>query len=229
MKIVSIGGGEIAAGETETIDRFICEISGVDKPRVLFIPTASGDAPGYCENFDSIYRDRLGCHVDHLLLLQDRPDLARVTELILQANVIYVGGGNTQLLLDTWRRLGVDATIKRAAAGGTVLSGLSAGAICWYEFGLSDSERFVCQEAWQYKGLPALGWLPGMFCPHLDAENRHGPLVDMVLANNRPAVACDNGAAIYWSGSDATVVTSLPGACAYSYLPIEGAVKVRKF
>lgn len=229
MKIVTIGGGEIHFGETDRIDRYICGLSGVDHPRVLFIPTASGDAPGYCDNFASMYRDKLGCHVDQLLLLDEPPDLAKMTALIRGADVIYVGGGNTRLLLNTWRKYGVDTEIRNVALKGTVLSGLSAGAICWYESGLSDSDRFDSQHTWKYTPLPALGWLPGMFCPHLDAESRHGPLIEELLKDSQRALACDNGAAISWDGNHASVITARQGAFAYTYAASSDTVVIRRF
>lgn len=229
MKIVSIGGGEIGEGETEAIDRYICELSGARTPRVLFIPTASGDAAGYCRNVEALYGRRLGCRVEHLLLLGERPDLDKVRELIGWADVLYVGGGNTALLLDTWRRLGVDAEIKGAALNGAVLSGLSAGALCWYQFGLSDVDRFSGDEDWRYRCLPALGWLPGLFCPHLDVEHRQGPLIDHLLTHGGTALACDNGAAVCCLEGVATVRTSLQGAHAYTYSSSGAGVVIRRF
>lgn len=231
MKLITIGGGEISELETFEIDSFVCGQTGRNKPKALFIPTASGDAEGYCKTFKQVYGERLGCTVDFLLATKSSFSQPDSIQKILEADLVYVGGGNTQKMLSIWRAYGIDAALLQAAQQGTVLSGLSAGAICWYEAGLSDSDRFAASEEinWSLKRLDALGFLPGVFCPHLDKEARHEPLLKLVRKSGERAIACDNGAAIFWENEEARVITSLPDAYAYIYSEKSGDVHVERF
>lgn len=217
MNVISVGGGEISVGETLSIDRHIRDRSGKHAPRTLFIPTASGDAHGYCRSFKEIYHDALGCITENLLLYSSRMEQARIDELIFSADIIYVGGGNTKLMLDVWRASGVATRLREAARQGTILAGLSAGAICWYGTGLSDSDRFCDDKDWQFSIIEGLNLIPVMFCPHLDVENRHHPLLRAVSQTGTTAIACDNGAAISWQEGKGTVVCSREEARAYIY------------
>ena len=137
--IVAIGGGEIAEAETEPIDRHVCASTDVDRPRTLFVPTASGDAAGYCDAFDEYYGTRLGCRTDHLLVHDGDVEPDTVRAAIEWADLVYVGGGSVSELLDRWRELGVDELLYDAWQDGTVIAGLSAGAMCWFASGLTDA------------------------------------------------------------------------------------------
>lgn len=231
MKIVTIGGGEISELETLDLDSFICNQTGKSTPKALFIPTASGDAEGYCKTFKHVYGERLGCKVDFLLATRSNFTQQDAMQKILYSDLVYVGGGNTQQMLAIWRDFGIDTALRQAGVNGTILSGLSAGAICWYEAGLSDSDRFSANSgsSWSLKRLEALGFLPGAFCPHLDKEQRHAPLQELVRSSGGRAIACDNGAAIYWEGGVAQVLASLPDAYAYVYMEHAGEVKIERF
>lgn len=142
QKIVAIGGGKLALRETLAIDRAIVRFTEKSRPRALFIPTASGDSPEYCEIFQSVYGRGLKCSVDVLTLLGSPPAHATMARMIRQADLIYVGGGNTLKMMRRWRRLGVDDLLRKAWRRGCVLSGISAGANCWFEAGSSDSMKF---------------------------------------------------------------------------------------
>ena len=142
-KIVAIGGGEIGELETLPIDKKIIKLTGKKNPRVLYIPTAGGDSERWCKIFQEIYGDKLGCKTDLLLLIKNKDNLTRqeIEKKILTADIIYVGGGDTLLMLKTWRKLGVDKLLKMAYERGIVLAGLSAGAICWFRYGVSDAVK----------------------------------------------------------------------------------------
>ena len=141
-KIVAIGGGDLSALATEPIDRAIIELSGKSNPHALFIPTASSDSVEYWETFDQAYRVAYGCDTDVLYLLGTAPDPSDVARKIERADIVYVGGGNTLKMMRRWRRLGVDVLLREAHAKGAVLCGVSAGAICWFDSGHSDSMSF---------------------------------------------------------------------------------------
>ena len=130
--LVVIGGGEISKKETLPIDKHIVALTGKRSPKALFIPTASGDADGYCATFHKIYGNILGCKTDVLLLLHSTPSYQALKKNILSSDLIYVGGGNTLAMIRRWRHLGVDKLLKKAYEQGIVMAGLSAGGICWF-------------------------------------------------------------------------------------------------
>ena len=229
MNIVAIGGGEIKTKETLRIDRFIVELTGKSSPRALFVPTASGDAEGYCRTFDNIYGKVLGCRTDHLLLLAKAEELPTVEERIKRADLIYVGGGNTLRMMRRWRQLGIDRLMEDAGNDRTVLSGLSAGAICWHAWGCSDSRSFSRNADWSFIRVKGLGFCRGMFCPHLDAEKRKAPFKDMVHRRQCMGIACDNNAAIWYDGHSATVKTSHRHAAAYAFRPEGDRVAIAEY
>lgn len=196
-KIVAIGGGEIRDLETLPIDEEIVKLTGKKHPRALFLPTASGDAPGYIETFHKVYGEKLGCTADELLLLRGHPSRTEIERKILSADLIYVGGGNTLRMLKRWRSLGVDKLLKEAGQKGSVLSGLSAGSICWFEYGHSDSKRFKDpQQGWGFIRIKGLGLLPGIHCPHYHKEGREAEFESMINKYGGVGVALDNNTAI---------------------------------
>jgi dipeptidase E len=176
MPIIAIGGGELKDQETLLIDQFIVKQTQKAQPRALFLPTASGDASDYVDTFNQIYGHLLGCDTRALCLTQ-APSTAAMAELVEWADLIYVGGGNTRRMMSIWRQQGLDKLLTKAFEAGTVLCGLSAGAICWFEAGFSDSDSFESTGDWAFSRVEGLGLIPGMLCPHLDSENRTLPLL----------------------------------------------------
>ncbi len=140
--VVAIGGGELKKGETLPIDRKIVSLTKKRNPRALFIPTASNDALSYWSTFQNIYGKKLHCQPDRLFLVREKLNKKEIKQKIAQADLVYVGGGNTLKMMQMWRKNGVDDLLRRAYAQGTIMAGLSAGAICWFRYGLSDSNRF---------------------------------------------------------------------------------------
>lgn len=224
MQIVAIGGGNLGKGETLPLDRFVVGLTGVRHPRALFVPTASGDPADYIATFERVYGELLGCRTDRLLLLADRPGPRAIRERMASADLIYVGGGNTLRMMRLWRRLGVDRLLAEAGRRGAVLAGLSAGAICWHEGGHSDSRSFSGREGWAYIRVRGLGLAPGLYCPHLDSERRHRPLVAMLQRRRCGALACDNGAAVHHDGDRIFCRTARPAARAWRYRFEDGRV-----
>ena len=229
MQIVAIGGGEIGDRETLRIDKFIVELAGKRTPKALFVPTASGDAAGYCSTFDRIYGTLLGCRTDHLRLLHHADDRKRAEDKILWADLIYVGGGNTLRMMKLWRRLGVDRSLILAGKQGSVLAGVSAGAICWYEWGHSDSRSFAGKDAWSFVRVRGVGICEGMFCPHLDAERRSRPFSQMIERHGTLGIACDNNAAIWYDNDKAVAKTSHPKATVSTFQQIAGKMVIKKY
>lgn len=229
MKIISIGGGSMGRGQTLRIDRYVVQLAGARTPRALFIPTASGDDAAYCKAFDRVYGSRLGCRTDHLLLHRRPGDRAAAAAKIRSADLIYVGGGNTLRMMKLWRRLGIDRMLISAGRRGTVLAGLSAGAICWHAAGHSDSLAYTGRKNWAYIKVRALGLKPGLFCPHLDSEKRHDSFMKMVARERVIGIACDDLSAIHYNGSAAVCLSARPKARVHIYRCVNGKVAIKSF
>jgi len=164
-KIISIGGGLLRLDETVVIDKFIVKESGRKNPKVLFIPTASKDLPVYSTAFRRVYK-KLGCQVKVLHLFnKKRFSQTTLQKFVTSANIIYVGGGNYNVLISMWKKHKIIPLIQSAYQQGTILSGLSAGCAVWYEY-LIDSDKD--KKTRLKKGL---GILKGIVIPHYKAEN----------------------------------------------------------
>ncbi len=229
MNIIAIGGGSLRKRQTLSIDRFIVKLTGKKSPRALFVPTASEDDEEYCEAFDRIYGDLLGCRTDQLLLYRRPGDRAAAGKKIRSADLIYVGGGNTLRMMKMWRSFGIDKMLIKAGRRRTVLAGLSAGAICWHEWGHSDSRAYSGKKNWSYIKVRSLGLCGGLYCPHLDSEKRHASFKAMVARERMTGIACDNLAAVHYDDSGATCITARKKARVRIYRPVNGRVTFRSY
>ena len=218
--IVAIGGGDLRTLATEPIDRAILSLAGPDQPNALFIPTASSDSVEYWEAFDSAYGDVYGCRTDVLYLLGSAPSPDVVASKIRWADVVYVGGGNTLKMMRRWRRLGVDDLLRDAFADGTVLCGVSAGAICWFDRGHSDSMSFYSPDDWRYIAVTGMGLLPGLACPHYNGETdgvpRRADFHQMLKRKRGNGLAIDNDCAVAFVDDRYRVISASPDAGAYA-------------
>lgn len=198
--IVAIGGGQMAKGGTAAIDREIVRLSNRMRPNILFIPTASSDSETYCENFREYFGGFLNCRTDVLFLTKDIRSKEQIRRKIFAADIVYVGGGNTLYMMRVWRRLGVDQILKAAYRKGTILSGISAGAICWFDSGHSDSMSFYDAERWKYINVRGLGLISGIHCPHYNGMTRRVPrrrdFREMIRKIGGIGIAIENNCAI---------------------------------
>jgi peptidase E len=200
VKIVAMGGGGFLMEASPRLDRYVLSLARNAEPRVCFVPTASGDSDNTIRRFYQAFT-KLPCRPTHLPLFDRAADVAAV---VREQDVLYVGGGNTANLLAIWRVHGVDRLVREAWQAGTVLAGVSAGAICWFEACCTDS----------FGGLAplrdGLGWLPGSCCPHYGGEPGRRPAYErMVAAGDLPdGVAIDDYAAVRFDGTDAIEVVA---------------------
>lgn len=201
--------------ETTSIDREMMRLTGKKHPRLLFLPTASSDAPGYVENVRRHFGRELGCRVDELLLLGQELSRAEIEERIMSSDIIYVGGGNTSMMMRVWRKLGVDAMLEEAYEKGIVLAGLSAGSICWFRSGLSDSKKLRDRRR-GYGRVSGLGFIKALHCPHYDVEQaRHSALKRTMLSTSGMAIALENCAGLEVVDGVWRIITSKKGAKAW--------------
>ncbi len=207
--IVAMGGGGFSMeSENTLLDDFVLSLAARDRPRLCFLGTPSGDAQGYIAHFQSSFDGR-PVEASHLKLFgAPRTD---IRDFVLSQDVVYVGGGNTANALAIWRVHGVDAVLREAWEAGVVLAGLSAGMICWFEAGMSDS--FGPVRAWR----DGLGFLPGSACPHYDGEEERRPTYRAAVRDGFPGgYAADDCAALVFRGTDLVeCVASLPDAKCY--------------
>ncbi|WP_128100894.1 Type 1 glutamine amidotransferase-like domain-containing protein [Paenibacillus sp. DCT19] len=207
-KIVAIGGGEMRFHETLPIDRYIVEFSNIENPKLLFIPTASNDAQGYIDTVTAIYGEQLGCTVDTLCLVDQDISDETIKNKILSSNIIYVGGGDTVRMMEIWRTKKVDQYLKEAFAHNIVLSGLSAGSICWFLEGHSNSSIETNRDGWwDREQVIGLGLIPANHCPHYN-EVGHETFDDNMLDKEVPGIALQNNVAIVIDGDMYKIVKS---------------------
>jgi dipeptidase E len=217
-KIVAIGGGSVGFGaakpEVTSLSREIIKLSGKIRPRLLFLPTASGDDKAYIRAVEAHFR-KLGCWVETLTLWKAPPRFAEIQKRLFAADIIYVGGGNTLKMIGLWKRLGVDRLLIKAQTRGKVLCGTSAGAICWFTIGNSDSRKYKNPKAKLIR-VSGLGLLEAMACPHYNVEKDRRPeLKRMTKAFKGMAIALDNCAAFEVVGERCRVITSQRSAQGY--------------
>ena len=162
-QIIAIGGGGFYRdSENLALEKYVIQQTGVESKRVCFVPTASGEPDHYVSNFYSAFL-KLGCRPSVLTFFKRTPELR---SFLLNQDMIYVGGGNTKTLLAVWRDWGVTEILREAWEAGVVLTGVSAGAICWFEQGMTDSFSD------ELRPLDCLGFLAGSCCPHYDPSTR---------------------------------------------------------
>jgi dipeptidase E len=220
-QVVVIGGGFSMDPDT-VLDDYVFAMTGHERPRVCFVPTATGDAPTYIERFHTALD--LRCRTS-VLRLFERDD-SDPRSMLLDQDVIYVGGGNTANMLAVWRVHGVDRFLAEAYRSGVVLCGISAGMLCWFGCGVTDS--FGPLRALN----DGLGVLPGSACPHYDSEPGRRPTYHRAVAEGElPAGwALDDGAAaLFVDGVPIECVARRPGAGLYSVTPIPGGVEETSF
>ena len=221
-QIVALGGGGFSMEKDSTLlDDYILSLTASERPRVCFLPTASGDADHYVVRF---YR-RFSAHCDasHVSLFRRDQGVGGVeddlaTHLLAQ-DLIYVGGGNVVSMLGAWRAHGLDSVLRRAWRRGIVLCGPSAGSLCWFAESLSA-----------FHGAPrrvrGLGLLPYSNCVHYDAEPaRRAEYHRFVAAGMRPGFAADDGVALHFRGTLLErAVSSRRKASAYRVEPAHESV-----
>jgi dipeptidase E len=214
-RILAMGGGGFTMNErTPALDRFVLTLTEKAVPRICFLPTASGDLREQVTRF----YERFGswpCEPSTLSLFHLRRDRIDPIEHLLSQDAIYVGGGSMRNMLAVWREHRVDAAMRTAWEGGVVLAGLSAGAMCWFEGGISMSGG-------DPEPVSGLGLLGGSLSVHLDGEYERLPIYRAAVARGElpPGYAADDGAALVFAGTHLTeCVASKPRARVVRFSP----------
>lgn len=207
QKIIAMGGGGFSTElDNSLLDQYILNASGVEKPRICFLPTAGGDSEAYTTRFFSNFSS-YNCEPFCLSLF--RPQIDDIESFLLSMDIIYVGGGSTKNLLAIWKDWDIPRILKKALENGTILSGVSAGIICWFEAGLTDSFHG------KYVPLKSLGFLLGSVCPHCDSKDgRLEKYIEYIQSEEIPSgYAIDDGVALHFeNGQLVKAVKSQPNA-----------------
>jgi peptidase E len=205
-RIVACGGQQL---QHPALTRYVLELAGKLAPKILFLPTASGDDPANLLTFYQTFAG-LRCEPSHLALFHRTVD--DIEGLIGAQDIVMVAGGNTANMLAIWRLHGVEDALRRAYAKGTILTGWSAGCICWFEAGITDS--FTMELGPLHDGVKLLG---GSACPHYDSEERRRPVYAReVAAGLPPGIALEDAvAARYDDERLVEIVSGRPGGRAF--------------
>ena len=206
--IVGLGGGGFSMESNPVLDDYILGLARSDRPRICFVATASGDNENYIVRFYRRFTNA-SCQPTHLeLFRRSVRDLAGFAQ---SQDVIYVGGGSVANLLAIWRLHEFDKALRTAYASGTVLAGVSAGSLCWFQHGVTDSFGTA-----DMSGIDGLGLIAGSHCPHYDGEGRRPAYSRLLRDGMPPGIAADGGVALHYvDGERKRVISSSPSARAY--------------
>jgi len=209
-QIVAIGGAGLSVEPDDLLlEKYMLGLTHVASPKICYIGTASGDSQiGIDRFYDAV--GRLTCRPTHLALY--KPSTNNLAGLLLAQDIIYVGGGSTKNLLALWRDWGVDTMMRDAYEQGIILGGVSAGSICWFGQGTTDSLFGPLTP------IDCLGFLPGSNSPHYDGEPERRPTYHRLIASGavEDGYAADDGVGLHFiDGSLHTAISSRPNARAY--------------
>jgi dipeptidase E len=193
-RVLAIGGGGFTSSTRDLpLDLWAAELTGRDRPRICLLPTASGDPDAQIERFYSTFRD-LGGQLSHLSLFRLGSWPVSLRRHLLGQDLIYVGGGSLVNLLALWQAHGLDEVMGEAWRAGVVLCGVSAGAMCWFQTGISRSHGGP-------RAVPGLGLLPGSLTVHHDSDPGRALVYREQLDEGMPAgFGIDDGVGVLFEG-----------------------------
>ena len=217
-QIIAIGGGGFGRNPNKpVIEKYIVEQSLIKKPNVCFIPTASAENAAYIVNFYTAF-SQLNCTPMHINFFQRTP---RLDSILNKQNIIYVGGGNTKSMLAVWQEWKLDKLLMKAYNRGAILCGVSAGAICWFEQGITDSW------ASNLNVMDCMGFVKGCCCPHYDGEADRKPSVEKFIKDGviDSCYALEDGTALHYKhGNIHSAVSFYKGTQVYRVSLKDGVV-----
>ncbi len=222
-QIVAFGGGGFSMESgNPLLDDYVLGLCGVERPRVCFLPSASGDADHYVVRFYRAFRaDR--CEPSHVSLFRREQGPGDLRGHLLSQDLIYVGGGSLISLLGVWRAHGIDQILREAWEAGIVLCGLSAGSLCWFAEALTGFHG-------DPRRVDGLGLLPFSNCVHYEpGSERRLAYHQFIRGGMRPGYAAEDGAALHFTDTELSrVIASRPQARGYRLDPLgERVIEMR--
>ena len=214
--MLAVGGGMLMPRDAVPLQvKYAMELTGQARPRLCVLNTAVGDDPSaYLRFYDRLAETP--ARVRHLALFP-MPNVADPEDLLLSQDVIFVGGGSVANMVAVWRVHGIDEILRKAWQAGIVLAGSSAGGLCWFEGGTTDSFGVRLRPF-----TDGLGMLAGSFCPHYNSEPERRPLYQRLVADGTlpGGIACDDGVGAHFADETLSeLVSDRPGATAYRVEP----------
>ncbi len=218
-KIIATSGGFAIEPRNKRLDRYILSQSNSNNPKICFIPTASGDSENFIHRFYRFF-EKEKCIPNHLSLFKG--NVLNIREFILDQDIIYVGGGNTKNMLAIWREWSLEPILKKAYNQGILLCGISAGSLCWFEQGLTDSIPGPLTS------LDCLGLLKGSNAPFFNTKpskkDRYIELMESKVI--LPGIATEIGVGLHYeNGQLIRLISSRKDARAFRYDFIEGEIR----
>lgn len=222
-RIVAISSGDLES--TKTLNAYALGMLSGETRNVLFIGTASRDAAGYIENIEAAF-SRLGCQVRDLSLTAKTYSPGEIREQVFWADIIYVGGGDTVFMMNTWKQCGLDDILKEVYQKDTaVLMGISAGAMCWFSRGCTDSPRAQIREGERYGWAnDLLGIHNRAFCPHY--EDRVEAFDCLMGETELDGLAMDSNTAFVEENGQIRFLKAHPEAKAYRIAHKDGKIEI---
>lgn len=216
-QIIALGGGGFSMEpENPLLDNYILQSAKTKKPKICFLPTASGDSQNYIERFYKCF-DKKECEPKHLSLF--KIPTTDLEDYILTSDIVYVGGGSTTNMLLIWKHWGVDNYLKKAYQNETILTGLSAGSICWFEEGVSEViDNLEIPSLKRHAIVKGLGFLSSSHCPHFDGEEYRKPIYEKWILKNeiKSGYGVDDGVGLHFDdGKFKRAISSRPNGRCY--------------
>ena len=217
-QILALGGGGFGRNSSDyLIEKYLLTLSNKPSPKICFLPTATGDNDSYIVRFYSTFL-QLNCIPSHIDFFKRTLDF--ISHLNSQ-DIIFVGGGNTKSMLGVWKEWGVDKVLLDAYSNGVIMSGVSAGAICWFTNAITDSWND------ELKVLPCLDFVKGTCCPHFDEEVSRRPYVEKLIKDRKidNCISIDGGCSLHIvNGVDFKSISFKHDKNSYKVYPYNGSI-----
>lgn len=212
-RIVAIGGVDLGT-TLNLIEKEIIKLSNKNNPKVLYIPTASGDETKNYRLIKEIFKTQYQCQVDVLFLVKETPTENEIREKVFSSDIIYIGGGTTSVLMEYFKKFNMDKILNEAYEREIVLAGISAGAICFGQFWYEEKIKLDNKDDDKYIKISCLNFIPLNFYPHYNNSVLDGRFKRIL--DNQKLIGIDNNCAIEFVGHSYRIITTRDSANAYT-------------
>ncbi len=231
-RIVAIGGMSKDMESINQINSQIISLSGITNPRLLYMPTANKDHEWYSNYIKDYFENNFGCKVNVMKLITEELKQETIREQILSSDIIFVEGGNSFLLLDTWGKYNVDVYLKEAYDKNILLSGISAGAICWFNYGHSSSLKYSNPDNWEFTLIKGLSFIDAFVCPHFNETGREESFTNILknsMTEGTVGIGIDNDCALAILDKEFKVISENDGAMFHKFWKSNDEILRRDF
>jgi dipeptidase E len=215
-KLVLIGG-VTPPSSLDLIDEEIIRLTKKKNPKILYVPTAGEDDLYYCNFFRGIYEGRFGCKFDILFLVRETPTEHEIREKVFSSDIIYIEGGDVSRLMDYFKKYNIDKILEEAYKKEIVLTGKSAGALCWGRcyFISDDAKDFKSKGFNDYKDIDCLNFINFIVCPHYNLEDYSEKMEAMINVHGGVGIALENNCTLEIIDDNYRIIATQDDADAY--------------